>query len=221
MSVNYNPATPTNGLILCLDSRNPRSYPDSGTTWFDISGNNNNGTLVNGPVFTSNGFSFDGVNDYISTSISLTGQFSVSMWFNRRTSGTDDGRIIYGNISDADTYLAWIRSSSVVVQGDTTASLKTFLGFTFSNNQWYNIVIIRNISNEVKVFINSIESTSGSQVISATFTLNAIGRYFNATGGNAPYQWDGLIDNIRIYNRSISATEVQQLFQAQRGRYGI
>ena len=53
MSVNYNPATPSNGLVLCLDSRNPRSYPGSGTTWFDISGNNNHGTLVNGPVFTS------------------------------------------------------------------------------------------------------------------------------------------------------------------------
>lgn len=221
MSVNYNPATPTNGLVLCLDSRNPRSYPGSGTTWFDISGNNNHGTLVNGPVFTSNGFSFDGVNDYVATSISLTGQFSVSMWFNRRTTGAGGGRIVYGNTSDVDTYLALVRTSDIIVQSDNVGTSKIFDGFSFSNNMWYHIVVSRNTSNAVRVFVNGIESTSGSQTINGTFTLNGVGRYANATGGNAPYQWDGLIDNVRIYNRPISATEVQQLFQAQRARYGI
>lgn len=56
-----------NGLVLCLDAASLRSYPGSGTTWNDLSGNNNNGTLTNGPTFNSeNGGSivFDGTNDY-------------------------------------------------------------------------------------------------------------------------------------------------------------
>jgi hypothetical protein len=56
----------TNGLVLLLDAGNPASYPGSGTTWFDLSGNGNNGTLVNGVGYNSdNGGSlvFDGVDD--------------------------------------------------------------------------------------------------------------------------------------------------------------
>ena len=61
----------TDGLVLCLDAANPKSYPGSGTTWTDLSGNGNNGTLVNGVGYNSdNGgsLSFDGVNDYVSKS---------------------------------------------------------------------------------------------------------------------------------------------------------
>jgi hypothetical protein len=57
----------TNGLIIQLDASNATSYPGSGTTWFDIT-STNNGTLTNGPTFTSSApkyFNFDGVDDYV------------------------------------------------------------------------------------------------------------------------------------------------------------
>ena len=62
----------TDGLVIALDAANTKSYPGSGTTWSDLSGNSNNGTLTNGPTFNSgNGGSivFDGTNDYINTTI--------------------------------------------------------------------------------------------------------------------------------------------------------
>ena len=67
----------TNGLVLNLDAANPRSYPQpyDGTTWADLSGNGNNGTLTNGPTFNAvNGGSivFDGVDDFIQCTGSLT-----------------------------------------------------------------------------------------------------------------------------------------------------
>ena len=90
MALAHSPSTVMNGLVLCLDAANSKSYPGSGDTWFDLSGRGNNGTLVNGVGYDSgNGgsFSLDGVDDYSSvpstngldlsgTSTSLT----VSCW---------------------------------------------------------------------------------------------------------------------------------------------
>ena len=78
------------GLVLHLDAANYKSYPGSGTTWSDLSGNGNNGTLTNGPTFDSGNrgsIVFDGSNDfvYLSNPSSLafgTGDFSIEIWCN-------------------------------------------------------------------------------------------------------------------------------------------
>jgi len=77
----------TNGLILCLDASDKNSYPGSGTTWYDVSGNNNNSTLTNGPTFSNvNGgvITLDGTNDYIdcgnNSSLQITGSITVETW---------------------------------------------------------------------------------------------------------------------------------------------
>jgi hypothetical protein len=67
MGIAYNPAIIRSNLVLCLDAANPKSYPGSGTTWTDLSGFGNNGTLINGVGYSSDNLgslSFDGVNDY-------------------------------------------------------------------------------------------------------------------------------------------------------------
>jgi len=82
------PNISTSGLVLALDAANTKSYPGSGTTWTDMSGNNNNGTLTNGPTFNSaNGGSivFDGSNDFVTLGnqsvLGFTnGIFSVEAW---------------------------------------------------------------------------------------------------------------------------------------------
>jgi hypothetical protein len=68
MALSHSPSIVTNSLVLCLDAANPKSYPGSGTTWTDLSGLGNNGTLVNGVGYTSvnrGSLVFDGVNDYV------------------------------------------------------------------------------------------------------------------------------------------------------------
>ena len=90
MGVNYNPRIVTDGLVLALDAGNTKSYRGSGTTWTDLSGNRNNGTLTNGPTYNSaNGgtIAFDAVDDYVNLSPSSsfdfsTGPFSIECWFN-------------------------------------------------------------------------------------------------------------------------------------------
>ena len=75
-------------MLLWLDAQQPGSYPGTGTTWTDLSGNGNNGTLTNGPTYSSaNGGSivFDGVNNYCritsSAITNLTNNFSVEIWY--------------------------------------------------------------------------------------------------------------------------------------------
>ena len=77
----------TSGLILNLDAGNASSYPGTGTTWTDLSGNNNNGTLVNGVGYSSsNGgiMTFDGVNDFVncgnSSTFNQTNALTLSTW---------------------------------------------------------------------------------------------------------------------------------------------
>jgi hypothetical protein len=81
MSVFSGPNVVTDGLVLCIDAANPKSYPGSGTTWFDVSGNRNNGTLVNGVGYTSansGSMVFDGVNDYVTHTSNLTALDSIT-----------------------------------------------------------------------------------------------------------------------------------------------
>ena len=51
MAFSRGPSIVTDGLVLALDAANHKSYPGSGTTWYDLSGNGNNGTLNCGPSF--------------------------------------------------------------------------------------------------------------------------------------------------------------------------
>ena len=84
MSYNQQPRIITEGLALCLDAADPKSYPKSGTTWTDRSGQGNNGTLTNGPTFSHDKggcIEFDGDDDYvaISTYTFGNGDWTVNM----------------------------------------------------------------------------------------------------------------------------------------------
>jgi hypothetical protein len=104
MSVAGGPDLIQDGLVLCLDAANTKSYPGSGTSWVDLSGNGNNGTLTNGPTFSStNGGNifFDGTNDYVRVSstsiIPGSSSFTFNIWLNYSISGGAIFRDIVNN----------------------------------------------------------------------------------------------------------------------------
>jgi len=86
MSIKDGPKIVTDGLILALDAGNRFSYPGSGTTWSDLSGNGYNGTLINGPTFSNGAIVFDGTDDYVLINNGFTNLFknksywSTSIW---------------------------------------------------------------------------------------------------------------------------------------------
>jgi len=97
MAVGYNPRIVTDGLVLCLDAGNTKSYPGSGTTWNDLSGQGNNGTLTNmdGSNYSDGALSFDGSNEYVNLTESLIGSnqiqtvtssYTLEAWINVRSS---------------------------------------------------------------------------------------------------------------------------------------
>lgn len=196
----------------------------SGTRLHDVSRYNNWGTLTNMDPPTDwvidggqYALDFDGTNDYVDARRTLTGTFSLSFWANRRSVGTDGFRHLWGNLTSTNTYAISISDTQVWSQSDTAGTFKAFSGFTFSNNVWFHVAVARDVANGVRVWKDGVESTSGTQTVTGTYTLQGIGRYANAAGGNAPYQWDGQISDAAVWSRVLSSNEIRRLYNLGRG----
>ena len=203
MGIAYNPKIVTNGLVLALDAGNTKSYPGSGTAWTDLSGNGNHGTLTSGPTYSStNGGSivFDGVDDYVSTSVNFgsSSQFTVSMFVNNTSRGVGDGQIL----SIGNEKLLFYTTTSTGPWAFSVYSPTIFSGIPF------------------EMFINgqSIYYTNTS-ISSYTLTAESVQIARRISGGAS--QFPSKFATTQIYNRALSAAEVQQNFNATRGRYGI
>ena len=153
----------TNGLILSLDAANTKSYQSGSTTWFDKSGNRKNGTLTNGPTFSSaNGGSivFDGVNDTINLGTGNTflplPQFTIDIWFKSsgtvETTGTFPGLFgfTYGIrcVLNA-TSMTFSVDNGIDINGISTS------GTFRSDNKWYNATFYHTGTN-MGIYINGI-----------------------------------------------------------------
>lgn len=127
MSIQVGPDIINDGLVLQLDAANPRSYIGSGTVWNDLSGNNNTGSLVNGPTFTSTNkgeISFDGSNDSVTIynipDSYWLGNWTVSFWANWSvidTTGADRPLLHQGISGPPDRGLHLTQRSSVLYFG--------------------------------------------------------------------------------------------------------
>ena len=226
MATNYNPRIVTDGLVLALDAGNTKSYPGSGTTWTDLSGRGNNGTLVNGVGYSGSdggSLSFDGVNDYVSgtnnSSIQLTGDLTVSAWvklgdnanqgiIEKMTLSPYNG---YGITKQSGYFKFWTAS------GGSYTYTNSNLTYTADNNWYY--VVGRRTSGNNRLFINSIlQSDSQSPPLSDSGQSYVIGRYYSNVNN---YYTGGNIAQASIYNRALTASEIQQNYNATRSRFGI
>jgi hypothetical protein len=232
MGVTYNPRIVTDGLVLCLDAANIKSYPGSGTTWTDLSGNGNNGTLTNGPTYSSNNSGsivFDGVDDYVNAGNlgSFFTQGTISYWMNSSAVenyrnpfhthylGSNRG-IRFEQYSSANPFGGF---NAIIGNDSGDNSVYDYSpGDILTANIWYNVVLVWNTSsNNVVGYLNSIQKFNASHTLWAT-TLPSISI---GVGFDSSRYFRGIISNTTIYNRALSATEIQQNFNATRGRYGI
>ena len=212
------------GLLLCLDSANLESYGGSGTTWTDLSGNGNNGTLTNGPTHTSGAggyFTFDGSNDYITVSNVQpnTNDFSISVWILKDNNTSNDYIWDFGANGGTLSTGTEVGGYGFRYYNSTLGgSSDMYTQGTIPNiNEWYEVTITRN--NETSsMYVNgaSVTSASGDTHNISSSTLY-IGRY----GGSTGYEHDGKLSNFKIYNKALTAAEVAQNFNALRGRFGI
>jgi prepilin-type N-terminal cleavage/methylation domain-containing protein len=214
----------TNGLVLNLDAGNPASYPGTGNTWFDLSGNNNNGTLVNGvgyDSFNGGSLSFDGVNDKVSfpnNTISTIAGMTVEVWF-KTSSGTK-----YQDIFDLnDTFGVWIVTNYAPAgTGKINTSFNTTSGYMSANysiNSWYQVVLSGSGTSNF-MFLNGVQVATETRTVASSINLNTA-RIGNVDGDRANEYLIGNVASLKIYNRALTPEEIQQNFNATRGRFGL
>jgi hypothetical protein len=220
MGIAYSPKIVTDGLVLCLDAANPKSYPGTGTAWADLSGSGNNGTLVNGPVYSSaNGGSidFDGTDDYVSLPNSLGYTTSVSAFAWIKTDGSPSGgyHIVFGG---QELEISIPTSGQLRTGVFTTARYVNNLGSGLVDGNWHQIGFT--FSGTTKTaYIDSV--SVGTQTTAGTLTSSFSSRTMGRFGSSTSYEMNGFISDAKIYNRALTANEIQQNFNALRGRYGI
>jgi hypothetical protein len=210
---------PTNGLVLSLDAQNTNLYATSPTTAYDVSGDDNNGVLINGVQYVADGngsWSFDGVDDYITigTPLSLTGEFTINCWFKK---DTDLERSFLGKTSGGSgTKLIFLSNNNIFFRVVDEGSSSNFsIGYTTSlNGEWNFLTAIRSSLGVLKASINGNSLTTGG-TLTGTFTPTAIGR-----NGDGQY-WDGMMTDMTIYNRELTSQEISTIYNATKSRYGL
>lgn len=239
MGFSRGPSIVTDGLVLALDAANSKSYPGSGTTWSDLSGNGNNGTLTNGPTFDSDNLGslvFDGIDDYVNvnTSTNFFPTYSDSVTYevwsytptgaqwhanppggsgtNIISRGTYAGYNGLGRGSVDNTILAYYRGST---SGVASAS------FTIGRDMWYHLVSIWTGS-RTELYVDGIlRATNGTALVgNPNSGVVSIARQ-RALGGNNGGWYDGLLSAVKIYNQALTASEVLQNYNATKGRFGL
>ena len=230
MAIFYNPRTITDGLVLCLDAANTKSYPGSGTTWTDLSGNGNNGTLTNGPSYSSANFGsivFDGADDSVNFSFVNPFAETIIVWVRCATSTWNQ----YGWISSSRRQNGHIihpeanefsgRQVSFYVL-DSSASY-TLIGSVVPDNITipHMYAYTTNGSNLHKGYFDGSEVASSSTSITRTASPSNQVWYLGQDDIGGGRYGNGNIYNCLRYNRALSAAEVSQNFNALRSRYGI
>ena len=191
----------TDGLILHLDAGDSNSYSGSGNTWYDISGNDNHGTL-NGPSFTNTGlkhFVFNGSDDVASLNLSNYPNLTFEFWFyDNRTSGQRD-LLTYNGNSGSFTFnnMNHFRTDG---NGLHAAKFPTSL----ISNQWVRFVYVKN----TKIYINN-SVTNIQQGSDRTYGQLRIGDARSDVGQH----WNGKIAVVRIYDRNLTDQEISKNYE--------
>jgi len=223
----------TRGLKLHLDAGDTRSYPGTGTTWTDISGNGVNFTLRNSPTYSStNGgiLTFSSASfQYADTTTNLgdLNNFTVEAWtkWNGNPAAGTNAVVtnIYDGVSKVNFTLGAAAPLSVTVRAGffNGAWRNTTTGHTPTLGNWYHYVGTYD-GTTVRLYTN----------VTTTYTLSYTGTAQSGGAIRIARRWDdvanvstnftdGVIPVVRIYDRALSSQEVTQNFNAQRKRYGV
>jgi hypothetical protein len=221
MAFFHSPNIATEGLALALDAANPRSYPGTGTTWYDLSGRANHFNIANGTTYNSGGwFTFDGADDYMNnTSFTTTGlgnAASCVVWMRPNSSqndGTYNGLFSYGPRTCLVTFLMSMNNSL----GPTMAKwCDDFTSPTanMTSTAWWDYTLVVN-GNSVNFYLNGNAAGSGNVGTSnfqhGTAAIGATDLYSRLYRGD--------IGAVFYYNRALTTAEMTQNYNALKERY--
>ena len=219
----------TDGLVVSLNAADRNSYPGSGTTWTDMSGNGNNGTLVNGPTFSSaNGGAivFDGTNDYVATAgISATvSALTIATWlfvtepqpndyssviFSRGGGGAVTGLHFLGTAFGGNGYkLSYTYNGGGYTWGGAPA---------VTPSVWNSVTLVLRSTGAFFYMNGQLSASEAGSLATTNLSALQIGRDSSTFGR----YYKGNLANTLIYNYALSASEITQNYNAQKSRFGL
>ena len=226
MALGHGASIVRNGLVLHLDAANQKSYSGIGTTWNDLSGLGNHGSLVSGPVYNSSNLGniiFDGTDDYVNIT---TSQITAA------TTITVEGFIKWislngGMFLGMSTYDVWTSGGTLGYNNGESnvigisAATVSALGLVGNYKHYAFTMNSSGLLSTNKIHINGVQ-----QSISAVVNNDGNIPGFNnsirlASWNNGGFNGNVAYGNVRIYNRALSDTEIEKNFNALRGRYGV
>jgi hypothetical protein len=237
MAFHHSPKIVTSGLVLALDAANTKSYPGSGTTWTDLSGNGNNGTLINGPTFDSGNLGsieFDGVNDEVRLNgvgvSSWNDPFTMEVWMYVPTGASWDGGTnrlstifaVVGSYSGMYGLVKWPTEGQAgfYVRGDNGGISSTITGL--ARDTWHNLVGVWTGTVAYLYYNGSLTSgPNGSVRTGVPDTVNLTLGLARAFSGSTGAYFEGRMAVARYFFKALTPDEIQQNYNATKGRYGL
>jgi hypothetical protein len=211
-------------LKLHYDTNNSSSYPGTGTTLTDLSGNGNHGTIMNSPSFTTltvggGVLAFNGSQQYISTNYTPSNTCTISIWFYNTSNYTDINRGIFSTYNDStgqNGFYMGTWNSSFNLSRDNNVGWGDTVLPSLSINTWYNVTVTSDSSGSgtIKVYLNGGLQTTITGKTTHVDVLN-IGR----TRYNANY-WKGYIAKTMVYDAVLTGTEVLNNYNSQKTTFG-
>ena len=230
MAFGNGPKIVTDGLVLALDAADQNSYVSGSTTWNDVSGNNmvasisgtvtynssNGGNLVfnatNGTVLTSENSALNTQTPTVEVWTRTNATTQNGFWFEKGNVNTQYALFQEG------ANIAWRQNVGFVTT--LNAVTANFVGTT----NWFQVVGTFT-SGTRRLYVNGMLVNSDTQTgtIATNTNGSSIGVFggFNGTVGGRGYYYNGNIGTVKVYNRALSATEIQQNYEAQKSRFNI
>jgi TM2 domain-containing membrane protein YozV len=206
----------TDGLVLALNASIVSSYPRSGTDWYDLSGEANDGILTNGVTFNSNGaIDFDGVDDEVNTSYyAQLNDFTVTVLFK------DGGTAAWGRIVDKGYSSGFFISSYFTTYGSGYVGCGIIeptpphgVALQYDTSRWHSFTSVRSGTTQT-IYLDGVTNTATRTVSSATLnnTSVSIGAW---SGGTNSQRYTGDVNKVLMYNKALTPTEIlQNYYQA-------
>jgi len=227
-NVSYGSDNLNSSLVGYWHFDNLSSAGENDTLVYDWSGNGNNGTVVGGTDvdsgWTSSGVyngaqMFDGVGDWVDVgdmdNSLFSSDFAISVWVYHNADNSD---FIWGkgtaNNVNAELFVRGGSGYEFRIDQDTGADIDT--GNAVPITTWQHVVVNRNVSN-LSIYVDAVikDSATNSEDGSSTSSF-LIG---DSSGSPGVIEWDGLIDEVMIFNRSLSAEQIKQLYVKGRAKF--
>ena len=234
------PTFVTSGLQLYLNASNSTSYPGTGTTWTDLSGNSNNGTLVNSPVYTASPgyFTFNLANDrYVLTSgtISSLSAATFIAWVNSSQTQADYTNILMSRngMGSATNYATGMNiapggNNNIGYHwNDNGSSYGWDSGLSVPNTAWSMIAVTVSSTEAIAYLCKSSGITTATNTTSHSPVVGPPLNFFisqdrgGGPGGGGYRNFIGGISQVAIYNTTLTSGEITTNFNNTKSIYGL